>query len=263
MIAMKETDAETVLRRRVGSVEVVTINRPAKRNALDDRTIDGLAAAMTECTGDDAVQAIVLTGAGDRAFCAGMDLSAYSSGQTPTRAAGTATLMSFMRGDLPIPVVAAVNGTAVAGGMELAMACDLVVSASHALFGLPEVKRGLIPGVGAALLPQLISRAMALELVLTGELVSAERALQLGLVNRVVAASDVLSTATDLAAAIAANAPLAVRAARAVVREAARGSFDAAWSDGLKKATEMLGTDDAREGARAFVERRAPQWSGR
>src|SRR5246127_5319846 len=189
-------------RGRDGHVEILTLNRPEQRNALSPTLLEELSAALADIKRDAGVRAVVLTGAGNRAFCAGMDLKAFAAGGGVRDMAATAEFTEFTRGKHAKPVVAAVNGAAVAGGFELVMACDLVVAAEHARFGLPEVKRGLFAaggGGGGVPLPARVPLAVALELGLTGDPIDAERAYQLGLVNRVVPDSEVLTVALDLA----------------------------------------------------------------
>jgi enoyl-CoA hydratase len=244
---------------RRGAVAIVTLNRPDARNALDPDTIRGLGRAFTEAEADEGVRAVLLTGAGDRAFCAGMDLKAFAAGRRGAEGEGPG-LEVLTRRVYPKPVIAAVNGTAVAGGFELMLACDLAVAAEHAKFGIPEVKRGLVAAGGGTRLPQRIPIAVALELGLTGNLIDAERALALGLVNRVVPAERVLDEAIGLAEEIASNGPLALRVTKELMVEQA-GAFD--WERVRAATAPVFASEDAREGAMAFAEKRAPVWKGR
>jgi enoyl-CoA hydratase len=253
-------------RRREGAVEILTLNRPAQRNALNPELIERLSTALTDTRSDDSVHAIVLTGAGDRAFCAGMDLkslAAQGTGAPRRDPAATSDFTGFLRGEYPKPVVGAVNGTAVAGGFELVMACDVAVAADHALFGIPEVKRGLFAAGGGVTLPARIPLAIALELGLTGDFINAQRAWQLGLVNRVLPAAEVLPAALELANRISVNGPLAVAATKAMMRTVAQRGVQAGYAmiDGLRE--QVFGSEDALEGARAFAEKRPPHWTGR
>jgi enoyl-CoA hydratase len=251
----------SVLVEQEGAVLLVTLNRPEQRNALDGPTMSGIGQAFTDAAGDDGIAAVILTGAGDKVFCAGMDLKAFAAGGTPSSDAGPG-LEVLMGGTFPKPIIAAANGSAVAGGFELLLACDLVVAADHAKFGIPEVKRGLVAAGGGVLqIPRRIPLALALELGLTGEPVDAERALAMGLINRVVPAPDVRAEALRLAESIAANGPLAVQFTKDHMRRAAEGRDD---PDGYAKGIgRIFSSEDAREGATAFAEKRPPAWKGR
>ncbi|ABW12150.1 Enoyl-CoA hydratase/isomerase [Parafrankia sp. EAN1pec] len=243
---------------RRGPVTVVTINRPQAANALDGPTMSGLGHAFEQAEKEDDVRAVILTAAGDRTFCAGMDLKAFLTGSISDISGPGIGI--FTKRTFPKPIIGAINGTALGGGFELALGCDLLVAAETARFGLPEVSRGLIAAGGGTRLPQRIPLALALELGLTGAMVSAARLGEMGLVNRVVPAAEVLSTALDLAGQIAANGPLAVR----VTKELMVGELAAADWDGISAAVApVFGSADAREGARAFAEKRAPRWIGR
>jgi enoyl-CoA hydratase len=240
-----------------GRVTVLTINRPQVRNAIDADVSAGLGRMLTATAADESVGAVVITGAGSQAFCSGMDLRSFATG----RAIGPGVAM-LLRDRFAKPVVAAVNGAAVGGGFDLALACDLAVSAEHATFGLPEVQRG-VPSVGGATrLAQRLPLAIALELTLTGEPIDAQRALTLGLVNRVVPGEAVVEEAVRLAGLIAANAPLAVAFTRTLLHDVA-GSLNAArWATLQASAEPVLRSDDARIGAEAFAVRRTPTWTG-
>lgn len=249
-----------IRRERHGNVELAVIDRPEKRNALDPPTIEALGQTFLDVEADDSIAVLVITGAGDRAFCAGMDLASWSEGRQVLRGEGSARYEAFYRTGLRKPVVAALNGSAVGGGFELMLACDVAVAATHARLALPEVKRGLFAGAGGTLLAQRVPLAVALELTLTGEQIDAARALELGLVNRVVPAPDVLPTALALAGTIAANAPLAVEVTKRLMRHALDVGTTAAWAEIDRTLPEVLASQDAQEGARAFVEKRAPRW---
>jgi enoyl-CoA hydratase len=206
---------------------------------------------------------VVLTGTGDRAFCAGMDLAAFAAGETgDVDEEGLAAYGRFNDGEITVPIVGAAQATAVAGGFELLMGCDLIVAADSAKFGLPEVKRGLFAAGGGMYLSTRIPLAIALELTLTGDYITPDRALALGLVNRVVPAESVVDEAVTLGERIAANGPLALQATKQLVRLAA---VDAPKAKELEREWQpkVFGSDDAKEGATAFVEKRDPVWQGR
>jgi enoyl-CoA hydratase len=256
-------------REQHGLVQVLRLNRPEAANSLNPELLRELGRAFHESATDDSTQVLVLTGAGERIFCAGMDLRAFSESEEPGASGGsTATAdpdapASFNFKDLPAkPVIAAVNGAAVGGGFELALACDLVVAADTARFGLPEVKRGLFPGGGGTLLGTRLPLSLALELNLTGELIDAQRAESWGLVNRVVPPEDLLTSAIALAQTIAANGPLATRMIKDLVRRAVIDDPKRGWAT-PEEFSAIFGSEDAREGAMAFLEKRPANWKGR
>ncbi len=252
-----------VERERRGHVEILTINRPEARNAINGDVTAAMSAALDELATDDDCWVVVLTGAGDKAFSAGMDLKAFATGQ----GAGIIDANGFAgitRRSFPKPIIAAVNGSALAGGCEIMLSCDLVVAADHAQFGIPEVKRGLIAGAGGLIrLPNRLPRAVALELALTGDPISPERALQLGLINRVVPADRLMEETLALADLIAGNAPLAVRLSKKVMLGSADLSEDEAWAFNDSTFSEVFTSADAMEGAVAFAEKRPPNWQGK
>ncbi len=247
-------------------VQVLTLNRPEAANSLDPALLGELSATFAEIADDPATQAVVLTGAGERIFCAGMDLRAFSQGgggdETAPAPKTGGDPTALFRDLCPKPVIAAVNGAAVGGGFELVLACDLVVAADHARFGLPEVKRGLLPGGGGTLLGTRLPLPLALELALSGELVGAERAAAWGLVNRVVPAAELLEASLALATTIAANGPLALRTTKLLVRRAVLDDPTRGWGTPEELAA-VFGSEDAKEGAAAFLEKRPPRWQGR
>jgi enoyl-CoA hydratase/carnithine racemase len=253
-----------VVRERRGSVEILTINRPDQRNAINGAVSRGIASALDELATDDEVAVVILTGAGDRAFCAGMDLKAFAAGEMPETSSISGGFAGITRRSFGKPLIAAVNGVAVAGGFEIVLSCDLAVAADHATFGIPEVTRGLLAAAGGLVrLPKRLPLAVALELALTGLPIDAERARALGLVNRVVPRDQTLDAALELAEVIAANAPLAVRASKAVLRAAADTDEASGWRINDDAAAVVSRSTDAREGALAFAEKRPPVWTGR
>jgi enoyl-CoA hydratase len=247
-----------------GPVRVLRINRPEARNALNAAVIAGLGRGVEAADRDPEVRAVVITGTGDRAFCAGMDLRNFAEGSNErSDTDGAEAYSRFLREGIEKPVVGAANATAVAGGFELLLACDLVVASEHAVFGLPEVKRGLFPAGGGMQLGRRLPLAVALEIGLTGDTIDATRALALGLVNRVVPPDDVLDESVALATRIAENGPLAVRIAKKLMLAALDVSRDEIWELQRADAEVVFASDDAKEGALAFIEKRAPNWTGR
>jgi len=239
----------------------ITLNRPEVRNAIDKPTADALAAALDEVDARADITVAVITGTGGT-FCAGMDLKAFSATkERPLHEVRGA--FGIVRKPPAKPIIAAIEGNALGGGLEIALACDLIVATRSSRLGLPEVKRGLVAAAGGVVrLPRRIPRGVAMELILTGEPVTAERALELGLVNRLAEDGQALSVARELAAAIAANAPLAVRAAKRIADESADWELDDAFDRQAAYTDEVRSSNDAAEGARAFVEKRVPQWTG-
>lgn len=255
------SDQEPVRHRRSRHVLEITIDRPEVRNALNLAAAEGICAAIDELEADPELRVAVLTGA-DGSFSSGMDMKAFLAGDVPYVA--RRGIFGIVNGPPAKPLIAAVEGGALAGGFELMLACDLVVAAEDASFGIPEVKRGLLAAAGGLMeLPRRIPAAVATELALTGEPIGAARAYELGLINRVCAPGAALEQAVTLAERIAENAPLAVAASKRVLREAGGWPAEQAWSLQGEIVSPVLTSEDAREGARAFAERRAPRWSGR
>jgi enoyl-CoA hydratase/carnithine racemase len=251
---------DEVLSERRGNVEILTINRPEARNAINLAVASALSEALDAAEGDDGCLVVILTGADDKAFSAGMDLKAFARGEAPITEKGFA---GITKRDFAKPIIAAVNGSALAGGFEIMLSCDLVVAASHAKFGIPEASRGLIAGGGGLIrLAKRIPRAVALELALTAAPIDADRALAVGLVNRVVPSDALLSTALELAEQISKNAPLAVRISKKVMLESIELDEAAAWALNDSSFGAIGRSHDAMEGAIAFAEKREPKWTG-
>ncbi|MFJ2667620.1 enoyl-CoA hydratase-related protein [Nocardia fluminea] len=248
---------------RHGSILTIRLNRPKARNALTPSMIHHIGAAARDAESDPEVRAVLITGTGDRAFCAGMDLQAFADGASfggddPDYLA----YQKLSSGALTVPVVAAANGSAIGGGLELLLGCDVIVAADTATFGLPEVKRGLFPGGSGTAIAQRIPLGVALELTLTGDPITAARAYDLGLVNAVSSAEETFDTALVFAERIAANAPLGLAACKELVRMSVTAPTRTRerlshWQ------SEVFSSEDAKEGARAFFEKRTPVWQGR
>ena len=254
---------EPVVRERHGHVELVRLNREGARNAIDGATTRALGAAFDEMTDDPEVWVVVLTGTGERAFCAGMDLKAFAAGEMGDILSPNGGFAGIASRKFPKPLVAAVNGAALAGGFEIVLACDLVVAAEHAVFGIPEVKRGLAAaGGGLIRLAKRAPQAIALELALTGDSIDAQRALTYGLVNRVVPAERLIDEALALAQLICANAPLAVRVSKELMKRSLDLSEEEAWKLNAELTVPVFTSSDALEGAVAFAEKRPPVWTG-
>ena len=243
-----------------GKLLVITLCRPAMRNAIDRATSQALADAMDRLDSDDTVTVGILTGEGGH-FCSGMDLKAFVKGERielPGRGLG-----GIIETPPKKPVIAAVEGFALAGGFEIALACDLIVAADNAQFGLPEVKRGLMAGSGGLLrLPQRIPRQIAMQYALTGDMMSAEEARQWGLVNLLTLPGEALGEAKTLAYKIAANAPLGVSVSKQVVSDSLHWPADERWQRQNDLLEIIIHSNDAKEGATAFSEKRPPLWTG-
>jgi crotonobetainyl-CoA hydratase len=252
-----------LLRQRQGHIEILTINRPEARNAINGAVSRAFTAAFDELEQDDDCWVVIVTGSGDKAFSAGMDLKAFAAGEAADIMGAEGGFGGIAQRDFPKPMIAAVNGSALAGGCEIMLACDLVVAVEGAQFGIPEVKRGLMAAAGGLVrLPKRIPRAIALELALTGDPIDAQRALQLGLINRVVPADRLLDEALALAGTVADNAPLAVRVSKRVMKQAGELPDAEGWAINNAAVPEVFGSADAMEGPRAFAEKRKPNWSG-
>ena len=254
-------EAEPVLTERRDRVFLITINRPEQRNAVNAAVATGIAGALEELDADGGLSVGVLFGAG-KGFCAGMDLKAFVSGERPfVPGRGFAGITQRSAGK---PLIAAVEGFALAGGLEVALACDLIVASRGARLGIPEVKRSLFAAGGGLLrLPRALPRNVAMELALTGDPIEAERAHELGLVNRLAEPGEALSVALELAGTIAANGPLALAATKRIMVEAADWPDSEFFERQVPIYDQVFNSEDAREGATAFAERRAPVWKGR
>jgi len=253
--------AEEVLRERRGHVEILTINRPEARNAINRATAVALGEALDDCESDDDVWVVVLTAAGDKAFSAGMDLKAFASGEFPSTEQGFG---GITQREFPKPIIAAANGSALAGGFEIMISCDMVIAADHAKFGIPEASRGLVAAAGGVIrLPKLVPLAVAYELALTADPIDAQRAYELGLVNHVVPGDQVLDTAIALAERIAKNAPLAVRTSKEIIKASLDLTEAQAWKLNAEATSKVFQSSDAIEGAVAFAEKREPNWQGK
>ena len=254
---------DVVLYHAENGVATVTLNRPDQRNAINPEVCDAIRAAFDQVETDPDVRVAILTGAG-KLFCAGMDLKAFAGGAGDTILFGKYGFGGFVKRPRTKPVIAAVEGAALAGGFEMMLACDLVVAGTSAQFALPEVRIGLIPGAGGAVrLPVSIPRVRANEILLTGKPFNANEAADWGVINRVTADGSALQTAQDVAADIASNAPLAVRHTLAIANRAHVANDAAHWPQNDRIIAEIGQSADAAEGARAFIEKRAPVWQGK
>lgn len=258
------SDADELVVERRGAVLVARLNRPDARNSLNASLFRAIGAAVIEAESNPEVRVLVLTGTGDRAFCAGMDLRAFSAGEAVGVGADpdTKACNRLMRGEVAVPVVGAANATAVGGGFELLLGCDVIVASSEAKFGLPEVKRGLFPGGRGTFLTLRVPMGLALEMLLTGDSIDAARGYEIGLLNAVVPPGDVVDTAVALAERIAANGPLGIAAVKELGRLAVADAGAAAERQKVWQRT-VFQSEDAREGAAAFVEKRPPVWKGK
>jgi enoyl-CoA hydratase len=253
--------ASPVLVERDGRIQIITLNRPDARNAVNRALAEGIAAGLDELDDDDGLSVGVLTGAGG-GFCAGMDLKAFVKGETPY--VGDRGFAGIAQRSSRKPLIAAIEGFAVAGGLEVALACDLIVAGRSAKLGIPEVKRSLVAAGGALLrLPRRIPEGAAMELALTGDPITAERAHELGLVNRLADDGGALQAALELARTIAANGPLALAATKKVMVERHAWPEDEFWQRQGEITGPVFTSEDAKEGATAFSEKREPEWKGR
>ncbi|TGD89845.1 crotonase/enoyl-CoA hydratase family protein [Mycolicibacterium sp. CH28] len=253
------TEEPAVLTEQRDRILIITINRPKAKNAINAAVSQGLAAAMDTLDDDPGLSVGILTGAGG-SFCAGMDLKAFARGEN---VAVKGRGLGFTERPPVKPLIAAVEGYALAGGTEVALATDLIVAAKDSAFGIPEVKRGLVAGGGGLLrLPKRIPYQIAMELALTGDNLPATRAHELGLVNVLAEPGHALAAAIELAERITANGPLAVAATKRIITEAGGWSVDEQWKKQAEIFIPVFASNDAKEGAIAFAEKRAPNWTG-
>lgn len=252
--------SEDVLTSIEDGVLIVTINRPEAKNAMSKAAAEGIAAAMDRLDAEDELRVGILTGAGGT-FCSGMDLKGFLRGESPTvegRGFG-----GVVQAPPAKPLIAAVEGYALAGGLELMIACDLVVAHKDAKFGIPEAKRGLVAAAGGVMmLPDQIPERIAMELALTGDFIGADRAYELGMINQVVEGA-ALDGAKELATRIAANGPLAVKVSKQVMKESRGWAMEDRYTKQAQLIAPVFISEDAREGAAAFAEKRAPNWKGK
>jgi enoyl-CoA hydratase len=254
-------DEPAVLTERGGRILRITINRPDQRNAVNAAVAQGVASALDELDGDADLSLGVLTGAG-KGFSAGMDLKAFVAGESAW--AGDRGFAGITQRAASKPLIAAIEGFAMAGGLEIALACDLIVAARGARLGIPEVKRSLVAAAGALLrLPRVLPRTVAMEMALTGDPIDAERGCELGLVNRLAEPGQALATALELAEAIAANGPLALAATKRILEESADWPQSEFFARQGEIAGPVMASEDAKEGAKAFADKRAPVWKGK
>jgi enoyl-CoA hydratase len=252
---------QPLITERHDRVFLITLNRPDARNAVNLAMAEAMAAALDELDGDDELSVGVIAGEG-KGFSSGMDLKAFATGERPW--AGDRGFAGIVQKPAEKPLVAAIEGFAVAGGLEIALACDLIVAAKGAKLGVPEVKRGLVAAGGALRqLPRRLPGAVAMELALTGETITAERGTELGLVNRLAEPGEALDVALELAAEVAANAPLATAASKSILNQQGSWDDETFWSKQGEIVAPVFTSEDAIEGATAFSEKRAPNWRGR
>ena len=253
---MSDTDNSAVLTERRGRVLIVTLNRPDQMNAINADLATGLWAAVEELNADPGLTAGVLTGNG-RGFCSGMDLKAFARGED------ISAMFAFVRNGAEKPLICAIEGFALAGGLELALSCDLLVAAEGVKLGIPEVNVGLFAAAGGLMrLPSRVGYSKAMEMAVTGDPITAEDGARFGLIARLVAPGEAVATAVELAERIAENAPLGVAASKQIIRATQGSTEEELWDFQVPLQTTVFTSDDAREGPAAFAEKRPPNWSG-
>tara|TARA_R110000787_G_scaffold44164_4_gene108377 strand:- start:45522 stop:46286 length:765 start_codon:yes stop_codon:yes gene_type:complete len=246
-----------------GHLAIITLNRPDARNAINGMMAQGIESALDKFEEDPNLWVAILTANG-KAFCAGADLKEINAGNAAALSTKKGGFAGIARRERTKPLIAAITGSALAGGTEIALSCDMIVCADTTNFGLPEVKRSLVAGAGGLFrLPRVVGMPMALEVILTGDPLSSQRAYELGMVNKVVPEADVMAEATSLADRIMANAPLAVQASRTVTVDALKKGDDELWKASGTAFAGLVTTEDFKEGPRAFIEKRAPVWKGK
>lgn len=247
-----------------GRTLIITLNRPEARNAVSPEVAQGLEAALIELETSDDLWIGILTSSDDRAFCAGADLKVVSQGKFQEIFTSEGGFAGITKRERSKPLIAAVNGDALAGGCEIALSCDLIVASEHARFGLPEVRRSLVAAAGGLFrLPARIPETIAMEMILTGLPISATRGYDLGLVNRVVPTDQVMEAAFEIAGAILEAAPLAVRESRRVVVDSLRRDEEEGWDHSSRAMARVSSSQDFMEGPRAFIEKRPPNWQAK
>lgn len=246
-----------------GRVAIITLNRPEARNAINGMMASGIEAAIDKVENDPEIWLAILTANG-KAFCAGADLKEINAGNGAALSTERGGFAGIATRERTKPLIAAITGSALAGGTEIALSCDMIVVSDTTNFGLPEVKRSLVAGAGGLFrLPRVIGMPVALETILTGDPLSSQRAYELGMVNKVVPEADVMDEALKLAERINANAPIAVQASRSVSVNALKEDDAALWKASGKAFGDVVKTEDFKEGPLAFIEKRAPVWKGK
>ncbi|MFM1651789.1 enoyl-CoA hydratase/isomerase family protein [Brevibacillus sp. B_LB10_24] len=245
-------------------IGIITINRPEVRNALSAETLQEIVQALEETRENQEVRVLVFTGSGEKSFAAGADISQLHKRTMIEALRPNMTAVYRKIEEYEIPTIAAINGYALGGGLELALACDIRIAAEHAKVGLPEVNLGIMPGAGGTQrLSRIVGKGRAMEMILTGDIITAEKAERIGLVNKVVSLAELLTTAKEYAAKIASKGPLAVRLAKAVVNHGADTEMETALFLEKLAQTILIGSEDKWEGTLAFLEKRTPQFKGK